>query len=150
MSGRAAAVALDRLLSLHGSVEVINALASAESVTGHLDVAQLSALADAVQAHARRVYDESRELVRPDLAWVYYVENESGDIKIGYSGDFARRRRALVREHGPIRTLGLERGDRVLESRRHAQFSDLNLRGEWFSPGPALTAHIALLDPSPA
>jgi hypothetical protein len=82
--------------------------------------------------------DDETEPVRVDV--VYYVR--FGDrIKIGTSANPRGRLAQLHVEE----LLALERGTRLLEQRRHAQFAAHRLGGEWFAPHTALEAHIAAL-----
>lgn len=75
---------------------------------------------------------------------VYFLQRESGDIKIGYSTYFSSRRSSLTREHGPLDTLALIRGGRDLEHQHHQRFAvDRIGRSEWFRPSASLLAYIA-------
>jgi hypothetical protein len=80
-----------------------------------------------------------REETPPRVDVVYYLRY--GDrIKIGTSAN--PRRRIASLPHDEI--LAFERGDRMLEQRRHAQFAAHRIpRTEWFEANPALTAHLA-------
>ena len=81
----------------------------------------------------------SAAAVRVDV--VYYLR--FGDrIKIGTTGN-PRQRFASLRYD---EVLAFERGDRLLEQRRHAMFADHRLgSSEWFSAHDALAAHIDVL-----
>ena len=71
---------------------------------------------------------------------VYYLR--FGDrIKIGTSRDLRQRIAGIP--HDEI--LALEPGGVDLERRRHAQFSDHRITGEWFAAAPALLEHVAAL-----
>ena len=77
--------------------------------------------------------------VRVDV--VYYLRFRDR-IKIGTSGN-PRQRFASLRFD---ELLAFERGDRLLEQRRHAQFADHRLAtSEWFAVHDALTEHIEIL-----
>jgi len=77
--------------------------------------------------------------VRVDV--VYYLRFRDR-IKIGTSAN-PRQRLASIR-HDEL--LAFERGDRLLEQRRHAQFAEHRLeRSEWFAANDALAAHIDVL-----
>jgi hypothetical protein len=74
---------------------------------------------------------------------VYYIR--FGDrIKIGTTRNLTTRLASLPHD----KVLGIERGDRDTERKRHEQFAHLRLtkRGEWFSMGGDLLAHIDTLD----
>lgn len=74
---------------------------------------------------------------------VYYLR--FGDrIKIGTTTDLRSRLASLPHDE----VLAVERGDRSIESQRHAQFAHLRItrRGEWFRADPDLLAHIDTLD----
>ena len=85
------------------------------------------------------VPDEDLSRRRVDV--VYYVRYQDR-IKIGTSGN-PRSRLASQRFD---ELLAFERGDRVVEQRRHAQFASHRiLRTEWFEPHDALARHIEVL-----
>jgi hypothetical protein len=72
---------------------------------------------------------------------VYYL-GYADRVKIGTSAN-PRQRLAAIR-HDDL--LAFERGDRMLERRRHAQFEDERYgRTEWFRLSARLRAHIAAL-----
>lgn len=81
--------------------------------------------------------DDDLAVVRVDV--VYYLR--AGDrIKIGTTGNPRGRFQALRFEE----LLAFERGDRVVESRRHAQFASQRYDGsEWFAVSEALLDHVA-------
>jgi hypothetical protein len=82
--------------------------------------------------------DERARALRVDV--VYYVR--FGDrIKIGTSANPRSRFAQLHVDE----LLAFERGTRLLEQRRHAQFAAHRLGGEWFAPHDALAEHIAAL-----
>jgi hypothetical protein len=78
-------------------------------------------------------------------AVVYYVRREDGSIKIGTSDHLASRLRRLRSDHGAITLLASEPGGYPSEDRRHKQFSDDALGGEWFRASTALLTHIESL-----
>lgn len=85
------------------------------------------------------VPDGEPSAVRVDV--VYYIRSRDR-IKIGTSGNPRGRLAAL--HHDEV--LAFERGDRLVEQRRHAQFADLRVpRSEWFHVNDALLEHIAEL-----
>jgi hypothetical protein len=79
------------------------------------------------------------ELPAPRVDVVYYIR--FGDrIKIGTTANPRQRLARLWHDD----VLAFERGDRLVEHRRHQQFAAERLgRSEWFSPSPALGQHIA-------
>ncbi len=71
---------------------------------------------------------------------VYYMR--IGDrVKIGTSASLAQRLETI----NPEELMATERGDRRVESRRHRQFADLRVHGEWFRLEGALIQHIDAL-----
>ncbi len=83
--------------------------------------------------------DEEPAVARVDV--VYYIRFKDR-IKIGTSHNPRQRLATLWHEE----LLAFERGDRLVEQRRHAQFADHRiLRTEWFESNPALDEHIAEL-----
>lgn len=77
---------------------------------------------------------------------VYYIR--FGDrIKIGTTQNLSSRLASLPHDE----LLAVERGDRDLEQERHKQFGQYRItrRGEWFTLGPELLEHIAVLPKLP-
>lgn len=73
-------------------------------------------------------------------AVVYYLR--FGDrVKIGTTTRLAKRLREIP--HDEI--LAVEQGGVDVECRRHVQFADLRVTGEWFDYGPALREHVLSL-----
>ena len=80
------------------------------------------------------------ELPPPRVDVVYYLR--FGDrVKIGTTAN-PRQRLAAIWHH---EVLAFERGDRLLERRRHTEFADDRLGGEWFRLSPAVRDHIAVV-----
>jgi hypothetical protein len=82
---------------------------------------------------------------------VYYVlAPDLGLVKIGYAEN-VRNRFSKIQSDSPARLIlaGFEDGDEALEAARHAEFTDLRRRGEWFAAEGALAEHIAGLAPMP-
>jgi hypothetical protein len=78
---------------------------------------------------------------------IYFIQAESGPIKIGYADDIYKRLNAMqscVWENLSI--LSWFWGSPTDEQRLHAQYAHLNIRGEWFRPDQELLDHIAALD----
>lgn len=78
------------------------------------------------------------ELPPPRIDVVYYLRFRDR-VKIGTSAQPRQRLKAI--RHDEL--LAFERGDRMLERRRHAQFARDRLGGsEWFDHSDAIEAHI--------
>jgi hypothetical protein len=77
------------------------------------------------------------ELPLPRVEVVYYIRF-ADRVKIGTSSQPRQRLATLWHEE----LLAFERGGRTLEQRRHAEFADLRLGGEWFRDDPRLREHI--------
>lgn len=74
---------------------------------------------------------------------VYFIQAESGPIKIGVAYDPAERLAGLQIAH--FEQLSLRAtlsGGLALETDLHSRFAHLNIRGEWFRPAPDLLAVI--------
>ncbi|NJC22192.1 hypothetical protein BJ994_001268 [Arthrobacter pigmenti] len=85
------------------------------------------------------VLDEGLPPPRVDV--VYYIRFRNR-IKIGTTANPRQRLARLWHDD----VLAFERGDRLVERRRHQQFAQLRLeRSEWFSSTPVLEEHIAEL-----
>ena len=83
--------------------------------------------------------DADATLIRVDV--VYYLRFRDR-VKIGTTANPRSRIAAILHEE----VLAFERGDRRIERRRHAEFSEHRIpRSEWFYAHDALTAHIAEL-----
>lgn len=81
------------------------------------------------------------ELPPPRVDVVYYIRFDDR-VKIGTTANPRQRLARLWHDD----VLAFERGDRLVERRRHEQFRRDRLgRSEWFSPSAALDAHIAAL-----
>lgn len=83
--------------------------------------------------------DPELPLLRVDV--VYYLR--LGDrVKIGTT--FTPRQRVTVLPHDEV--LAFERGDRVVERRRHVEFAADRLgTSEWFDLSPRIRVHVAAL-----
>lgn len=81
------------------------------------------------------------ELPPPRVDIVYYIRFDDR-IKIGTTANPRQRLQRLWHDD----VLAFERGDRLVERRRHAQFAGLRQgTSEWFSPAPTLDRHIESL-----
>ncbi|WP_297411592.1 GIY-YIG nuclease family protein [Naasia sp.] len=77
------------------------------------------------------------ELPPPRVDVVYYLRY-ADRVKIGTTGNPRQRFGRIWHDE----LLGFERGGRRLEQRRHAQFADDRLGGEWFRRSPELLEHV--------
>jgi hypothetical protein len=78
---------------------------------------------------------------------VYFVQATVGGglIKIGKATNFASRLSAIRSQSPvPIRVLGVIEADRPdeMEATLHQRFAALRVRGEWFTPSPAMLGFI--------
>jgi len=75
---------------------------------------------------------------------VYFVRNGNNQIKIGYSGDVAKRLQSLKTEHGPsVELLGLLEGGFSREQEIHDLFASTRLgSSEWFEESEELLKFI--------
>ncbi|TDK27950.1 GIY-YIG nuclease family protein [Arthrobacter crusticola] len=81
------------------------------------------------------------DLPPPRVDVVYYIRFQNR-IKIGTTANPRQRLARLWHDE----VLAFERGDRLIERRRHEQFARWRLnRSEWFEPAPALEEHIRAL-----
>ncbi|MEV5819274.1 GIY-YIG nuclease family protein [Micromonospora haikouensis] len=83
---------------------------------------------------------------------IYYALDatiEGVRVKIGFTTNL-RQRMASLRRWVPSRqtpiVLAVEEGTRVLEGKRHAQFADLRIDGEWFQYADAMASFLAGLE----
>lgn len=85
------------------------------------------------------------DLAPPRVDVVYYLRmrDDFGDrIKIGTTTNLRQRLAAIPHQE----LLGLERGDRTLERRRHARFAATRYPGtEWFRVTPELLDHVSVV-----
>jgi hypothetical protein len=81
------------------------------------------------------------ELAPPRVDVVYYIRFDDR-IKIGTTANPRQRLARLWHDD----VLAFERGDRLVERRRHEQFASLRLgRSEWFHPAETLLRHVQSL-----
>lgn len=71
---------------------------------------------------------------------VYYIRF-SDRIKIGFSRNIGKRLMAIPHDE----LLTVEPGARRVEARRHQQFAEHRIKGEWFAAAPELLQHIEVL-----
>ncbi len=77
--------------------------------------------------------------------FVYFVRAAGvGPIKIGHSGAWERRVRALqTSQAGRLDVVLVVLGSREVEQALHTQFAEHRLEGEWFTPAPELLRFMA-------
>ena len=81
-----------------------------------------------------------REVSKPS---VYFVQDEDGFIKIGYSENVKKRLAHLqTSSRQKLSLIGSVNGDKNLESLFHRVFRDERVRGEWFRPSKRLLSFI--------
>lgn len=81
--------------------------------------------------------------------FVYAIEGPEGLVKIGHSVDPVKRARDIRScSAGPVRLLGMARGDRVHEADLHELAAGERVRGEWFRKGRVISLFLSML-PAP-
>ncbi|QCR18488.1 GIY-YIG nuclease family protein [Agrococcus sp. SGAir0287] len=81
------------------------------------------------------------DLVPPRVDVVYYLRFEDR-VKVGTTSNLRQRLGAIWHEE----LVALERGDRTLEQRRHAELSDARIgRTEWFRITDEVAAHLRVV-----
>ena len=80
---------------------------------------------------------------------VYYVRSENGAIKIGYTSSPVHKRLGSLATSSPfdLELLACENGGMDVESKRHREYSEFNIRVEWFEPCDSLNERIKNLNP---
>jgi hypothetical protein len=78
---------------------------------------------------------------------VYFIQAETGQIKIGVAEHVERRLNALrMCSPVPLKVLATTPGAQQEEFAYHRQFAAHRLHGEWFSPAPEILAEIDRLN----
>jgi hypothetical protein len=97
--------------------------------------------------HIRAPFTGRHRLLRYGSPIVYYLERADGRIKIGTTGNYPRRRKMLVAQHGSLSLLAWEPGGFDQELSRHREFcwDRVSYPAEWFEPSATLIKHIAAL-----
>lgn len=83
----------------------------------------------------------------PEGRIAYFLHGVEGFVKIGFTGDFARR--ALAIQPGcpePLQLLAYTSGGRATEREYHRRFAVHRAHGEWFRRSPAIDAEIVRLN----
>jgi hypothetical protein len=74
---------------------------------------------------------------------IYFIQSETGTIKIGYSRSPKQRLNNLQGSNPEKLTLlGTIKGGRFKEAELHKRFSSIKLTGEWFRPDESLLSYI--------
>jgi hypothetical protein len=94
-------------------------------------------------AHAEQPEHERRRQLHErtdDLTFVYFIQaGIGGPIKIGIARSVANRLKSLQTSHPePLTVLAVMPSGPSVERALHDRFAANRLRGEWFSPAPAL------------
>lgn len=90
----------------------------------------------------------TQQTLPPEKAsgFVYFIQQASGSIKIGYSAYPDQRLKSLrTSSPEPMTLLAMTCGSRTTERRYHDRFSSHRLEGEWFYPHPEILAEIETL-----
>jgi gas vesicle protein len=77
---------------------------------------------------------------------VYFIGNDKGQIKIGYSKDPPSRLSALqTASPHPLKLLALKPGGADVEAELHTKYSNCRLEGEWFQLTDELQVEIEII-----
>jgi Meiotically Up-regulated Gene 113 (MUG113) protein len=90
---------------------------------------------------ARHAEDRAERSQALEEASLVYYARLGNRVKIGYSTNMANR----LADIRPEELLATEPGGPLLEKRRHGQFADLRVVGEWFKFEGALVDHVRAL-----
>ncbi|MGX7895515.1 GIY-YIG nuclease family protein [Tsuneonella sp. HG222] len=96
--------------------------------------------------HVEPAYDEVGPVRKARESFVYFVQAETGQIKIGLA-DNVDRRFAVLRSHSPVplRLLATKQGNHEQEWFYHQIFHRHRLHGEWFDPHQSILDEIAAI-----
>ena len=90
-----------------------------------------------------------KEIDPPPVCGIYFVQNANGYIKIGQSGNIARRMEQY-QTHSPMLTwlVGYIKTDdwKDTEESLHEYFKECKVGGEWFAPVDALLDYLRNFD----
>lgn len=76
--------------------------------------------------------------------FIYFVQDEAGQIKIGKTRNVFRRVRDMQVASGrPLTVLGVYPGVEADERKIHERFRKSRVHGEWFSPAPEIIRWVA-------
>lgn len=77
-------------------------------------------------------------------SWIYFIQAESGPIKIGLTTDTHKRVGKLqCGNHETLTLLARTPGRASDEKRLHTRFAEHHIRGEWFKPHADILALVA-------
>ena len=91
-------------------------------------------------ANAKEILGSDRKIY-----WgVYFIQSESGKIKIGYTTDLKLRIREFQNQFpDPIKLIGfIENEEPIMEKALHALFRHHHDHNEWFKPHPEILEYI--------
>jgi hypothetical protein len=101
----------------------------------------------ALCAYARKREEKLGLFLSPakqKTSWIYFLASDNGLIKIGVSTRPQSRISSLISSSPvPLTSLGMMRGDRIIEAEIHHQFRDFRRHGEWFETNEGLMRFIA-------
>lgn len=105
--------------------------------------------ADLTEAHIEDVTAHAGRIATTrQTQSVYFIQAESGPIKIGIALDPGERLAGLQISHfEKLTLLAAVEGGIALETELHRRFARFKIRGEWFERCPEIEAEIARLRP---
>lgn len=101
----------------------------------------LEELLAADKVHPKPHYPTKREVSRARVAarWVYFIRSEDGPIKIGSAlNPWTRFANIRASNSSRLKLIGFVEGGGILETELHRLLAGYRVRGEWFSPEPAV------------
>lgn len=97
--------------------------------------------------HIELEMEGRQPVVRSVSDHVYFIQSESGGIKIGVAVDVAKRLRGLQTAHpAKLTLLAVTNGGPAQEADYHRRFAAHRLHGEWFERHPDILAEIDRLN----
>lgn len=104
-----------------------------KQIRGSWTLLEDEAESDRLALVARRSLRRTRQDVR---GRIYFMQVESGAIKIGFTGSSAERRLKHVQTHNhePVVLISTRAGNRRDELALHRRFGKHRIHGEWFRP----------------
>ena len=87
-----------------------------------------------------------RQMTSLQCSYIYFIQAESGPIKIGRAlKPKVRLGELQTANHEDLKLIATVPGDAWAEAEYHRQFGEWRLRGEWFEPASPILAEIARL-----
>ena len=82
---------------------------------------------------------------------IYAIQLDSGPVKIGYTANDPRLRRATIQSHHAEKAtlIGFMSGSRADEKSIHLKLLQSHIRGEWFNPTNQVLSFIKAMPPLP-